>query len=206
MNDRHDWAPPPPPLAPSPAINPYAAPQAEITPGTAGAIEGAEQIRRQLLSHEASLRSIGTLYLIGAYLGGFMTLIMLVAVVLIPLFQQQEFQDLGLMIVLLVVYGFFSFVSYYLGRGLRNLDPKVRTGVTIFSVLGLLGFPFGTLINGYILYLLHCEKGKRVMSAEYQRIVAQTPHIKYRTPTWLVILLVLMIAGIAVMIIVGMRA
>ena len=34
-------------------------------------------------------------------------------------------------------------------------------GWTLLSVIGLIGIPLGTLINAYILYLLHSEKGKR---------------------------------------------
>jgi hypothetical protein len=37
------------------------------------------------------------------------------------------------------------------------------------------------LINGYILYLVFSEKGRRVFSPEYQEIIRQTPHVKYQT-------------------------
>jgi hypothetical protein len=65
------------------------------------------------------------------------------------------------------------------------------------SGVGLLGFPVGTLINGYILFLLFGRKGKTVFSEEYQVVIEQTPHIKYRTPlvVWILLGLVLFVIG-----------
>lgn len=57
------------------------------------------------------------------------------------------------------------------------------------------------IVSLYFLYLLHSEKGKRVMTTEYQQIVEQTPHIQYRTSwiAWLV--LALFIAAFIAMIV-----
>jgi hypothetical protein len=75
---------------------------------------------------------------------------------------------------------------------------RIPTG--ILSGLGLLGFPLGTLINGYILYLIFSQKGKTVFSEEYQAVIEQTPHIKYRTSilVWILLGLVLLVIGIAI--------
>jgi hypothetical protein len=51
----------------------------------------------------------------------------------------------------------------------------------VFGAIGLLGFPVGTLIAGYLLYLLWSEKGNVVFSPRYQRVMQATPHIKYKT-------------------------
>jgi hypothetical protein len=66
----------------------------------------------------------------------------------------------------------------WVGTGLRRLDSRVRLVAGVVSGIGLLSFPFGTLLNGYVLYLLFCEKGSRVLSSEYQQVVAQTPDVR----------------------------
>jgi hypothetical protein len=64
-----------------------------------------------------------------------------------------------------------------------------RVPAIILAVIGLLGFPIGTLLNAYVLWLLASRKGRMVLSAEYASIVEATPHMKYRTPIVLWILL-----------------
>ena len=81
----------------------------------------------------------------------------------------------------------------FMGRGFRKLKAWIKIPGSIFAALGLLGFPLGTLINGYILYLIHSKKGQMVLSEEYRDAIAATPHIKYKTPIYLVILLALVI-------------
>lgn len=169
-------------------VNPYAPPKASIAPGGVATPEAAERIRRELLTHETSLRGIGSLYLLGAFTNGLAA----VGMIAMAAFESSSETSPGLL-GFSVVYGLMTWLFYYLGMGLRRLDAKVRTGVTILAVIGLLFIPIGTLINGYILYLLHSGKGKRVMTPEYQAVFAQTPHIKYRTPVLLIILLVLII-------------
>jgi hypothetical protein len=69
----------------------------------------------------------------------------------------------------------------------------------VLAAIGLLGVPFGTLINGYILYLLLSHKGQRIFAADYPEIVAATPHIKYRTSAAVWVLL-----GLVALLIVGL--
>jgi hypothetical protein len=54
------------------------------------------------------------------------------------------------------------------------------------------------LINGYILYLVFSQKGKTVFSDEYQAVIQQTPHIKYRTSIiiWILLGLVALLLAI----------
>ena len=77
-------------------------------------------------------------------------------------------------------------------------SARVPTG--ILSGIGLLGFPLGTIINGYILYLVFSQKGTTVFSDEYHAVIAQTPHIKYRTSivVWILVGLVLLLIAIGI--------
>jgi hypothetical protein len=75
----------------------------------------------------------------------------------------------------------------------RRLKPWARIGSGILSGIGLLGFPIGTIINGYILYLLFSKKGSMVFSDEYKRVIQQTPHIKYRTSVIILVALGLLL-------------
>lgn len=191
------YAPPPaggPPTNPS--HNPYAPPSARI--GTAGGDVGeAEEIRRQYLNHEASIRSVGCLYVWG---GIFALVVAGIGVLSLPFVffmgegeATEAMGGAGFVVIVILLYGGLGALNYWLGKGLRQLDPKVRTLATVLFVIGLIGFPVGTMLSLYFLYLLHSEKGKRVMTPEYQQIVELTPHIKYKTSwiAWLALILLI---------------
>lgn len=154
-------------------------------------------IRQQHIKHEASLRSVGVLYYIGAIFGLLAAFGMLSGVLLGGLGGEE----ISMLVGILVFYFIFGIASIFIGRGLRQLRPWVKIPVTIFSGLGLLSIPIGTLINGYILYLMYSEKGKVVFSPEYQEIRDATPDIKYQTSklAWGV-LIVLVIALVAIIV------
>ena len=193
-------------------VNPYAAPlaESESLEGSDISLAGAEEIRRRHLKHEASVRSIGTLYYISAAFWGVATIFVAVfhvgVLTLVALRAEAAGRPpmdpigLLLMFVGLALYCVLAVVSYFLGRGLRRLNPRMRMPVGILSAIGLLAFPLGTMINGYILYLLFCEKGKIVFSPEYQEVRRQTPHMRYKTSkvVWilLALLLVLLLLGV----------
>ena len=182
---------------PSPPIDPYAPPKAVIAPGGSANLDDAEQIRNEFLKHETSVRSVGLLYLVSGWLAAFGTVILLLVAVIAMTSVGEAAGNSAFGLGLGLFYAAIAAVSIYIGRGLRRLDPSVRLATTILLVLGLLAVPFGTLINGYFLYLIHGAKGKRVLTPEYQEIVAQTPHIKYKTPLWLILLAILLVALVA---------
>jgi hypothetical protein len=94
------------------------------------------------------------------------------------------------------------------GIGVRGLKSWARIPAGILSSIGLLYLGLGTIVNAYILYLLFCQKGKTVFSDEYKRVIAETPHVKYRTSivAWVVLgLLLLFIEMAMVAALVGRR-
>ena len=149
----------------------------------------AEQIRKEHIKHEASVKSVGILYFLGA-------------LVLLPLGLVNMAMSEAVGIVMGLVFLVFGAAQVWLGVGLRKLRPWARIPTAILSGIGLLGFPAGTLINAYILYLVVSKKGVTVFSEDYQRIIEETPHIKYRTSILVWILLVLVLALIAAAILV----
>ena len=159
-------------------VNPYAAPTARVE--DAGANAEAEAIRRAHINHEASIKAVGALY----YLGGVLAIVVGVGSLLGP-------RDAGLLVtgVLFLVIGVAQFFA---GWGVRALRAWGRIMGIVLSGLGLLAFPIGTLINGYILYLFLAKKGRTIFDAEYQDVIAATPHIKYRTSivVWILLALV----------------
>ncbi len=69
-------------------------------------------------------------------------------------------------------------------RGVRKLAPWARITTIVLAAIGLLGFPVGTLINGYILYLMLSKKGKRIFEDDYRRhhrghAARQIPHVHH---------------------------
>ena len=159
--------------------NPYRASSIDATAMPPEVAGSAEAIRRAHIAHEASVKSIGTLYLLG-----FAVMILGLIGLGVGLFAAPENaapQDvaatIGMGVVFLVIGSVQGFVGYFL----RQLKPWARWVAVVFSAIGLLGIPVGTLISIYFLYLLLSEKANTIFSPEYQHIIAQTPHVKYKT-------------------------
>jgi hypothetical protein len=156
-------------------------------------------LRQAHLGHEAALRAVGTLYDLG-FAGCALGLVALVVAVFArnSLALAPGGEDLPPLLLLALALGLAAWgaLSLWIGYNLRHLRRPVIVPVTVASVLGLINFPFGTLINGYILYLLHSAKGKTVFSDEYRAAIAATKEMKYRTS-----LLAWIIAGVVAVLI-----
>jgi hypothetical protein len=153
--------------------NPFQAPESPFDAGDL-ADTNDEAIRRAHLSHEASVKSVGTLYLIG----GVLCVIGAIALSFSPGgFGGGANVDGGM----IMLFGAIGVVQSVTAFGLRGLHGWARIPTGLLSGIGLLGFPIGTIVNGYILYITFSAKGSMVFSDEYHRIMEQTPHIKYKT-------------------------
>jgi hypothetical protein len=148
--------------------------------------ESPEMLRKKYLNHEAAVRSIGTLYYLGAVVLIFAGVFSLIAKPPSPSLHAA----VGIFIIMLAI-GYF-----YVGRGFRLLDPKIKVIGTILAAIGLLSFPIGTLINAYVLYLIHSQKGKMVFSEEYRQVIQATPNIKYKMSLVVVVLLAILVFAI----------
>jgi len=167
--------------------NPYTAP--ETTTGLLDHSSEEEKIRRKHLNIEASIRSLGTLYLAGgvlALLGPLGTFSS------IPDFSAEP-ENIGYLLGSVLI----PILILVMGIRLRKLSRISVIFAGIISVFGLFLFPVGTIINLLILYTLFCKKGRFVVTPEYQRIIRATPHVRYRTSpvTWalFIILLILLL-------------
>ena len=131
------------------------------------------RIREEHVQHEGSIRAFGILYYIGA------AFLLIGAVGLFAGLTAGGGDDAGLegsvLIGIAVGYLVFGVFMVWVGRGLRALKPSGRIPAIILAAIGLLGFPLGTLINGYLLYLLLSQKGQMVFSEEYAGVRARTP-------------------------------
>jgi len=126
------------------------------------------------------------LYLLGGILFAFGTVVMIVS-----LATGAAMGGVSMGSILIPV---LACVQCVVGYGLRKLQGWARIPAGLLAVLGLLAFPIGTIINGYILYLLFGRKGQMVFSIEYQDVIEQTPHIKYTTSFVVRVLFVLLLA------------
>jgi hypothetical protein len=158
----------------SESANPYAAPAASVDDVPESPEK--EAIRREHINHEASIKAVGFLY----YLGGVLVTIGGIA---------QLAVEPGVGIALLVL-GAGQFVA---GWGVRALRPWGRIAGCVVSGIGLLGFPIGTLINAYILYLFLSKKGRTIFAPAYREVIDATPHVKYRTSVVVWIFLALLV-------------
>jgi hypothetical protein len=170
----------------SDSFNPYAA-----APISSASTE-AEQVREFHLSHEASVKSIAVLYILGSFFGVLASIGWIVAG-LTP--ARGSAGEMAPILLTLGVVGIvLSIAQFVVAFGIRKLAPWSRISCVLLSAIGLLGFPIGTLISGYIIYLMLCAKGKMVFSPEYKQVIEQTPHMKYKTSIVVWIFLGLLIA------------
>ena len=181
-------------------LNPYAAPKAELLNENANA----EVIRQAHISTEASIKSIGCLYYIG-------TLGLLVAVITTgsTVFHSSGTAKTDYLMLMGLIVGLILTAS--LGYGLRRLRfwaAVIAAVISAASVLfGLLSLPqsiIGILIQVLIISTVIGKKGRRVLASDYQQIIAETPHVKHRTATWLwvllaVLVIILIIGAVAAM-------
>lgn len=168
--------------------NPYQAPSSEITNPTAANAD-AEAIRKEYINHETNVKSIGTLYFLGGLIFIMVFLVMLTS-------DESRFGKMKDQLQLTVIGGALVVLLFGLGFGLRNLKRWVRIPTILLAAIGLLGFPIGTIINAYILYLVGGKKGQMVFSEEYQQVIAATPHVKYKSSLLSCFLLLLLIFAV----------
>ena len=190
----------PPDFEPS---NPYAPTSASaaapgFAQGLSPELSHAEAIRRQYLSHEASAKSIGTLYLIGAFLIVPLGVGAIVVTAISFLYGEISTFEAAIMGVAGMLYMGIGLGQGATGLGLRRLRPWARIVAIVLSAIGLLGFPIGTLIAAYFLYILASQKGVYVFSDEYKQVILATPHIKYKTSivVWIFLGLLLLLIGL----------
>lgn len=124
--------------------------------------------RAEHLHHETAVRTAGLLF----YVAGGALAIAAVAVIALRSGEAavRSMSTFGLLA------GGYAFA----GLLLRRLDARARYAATLMGVLGLLAMPIGTVLNGYVLWLIHSKKGRRVLSPEYRDVVAQAPEYECR--------------------------
>ncbi len=170
--------------------NPYEAPQSFDAPPSQ--LSDAEAVRREHLKTEASIKSVGILY----FLGG--CALLLASFASFGAFGKTEgIEDLSRQATVGVLFA-FAIAQFIVGSAVRKLKPWSRIGIGILSGIGLLGFPVGTLINAYILFLTFGKKGQMVFSEPYKEIIAATPHVKYKTSKTVWIILAVVVAIILI--------
>ena len=153
-------------------------------------------IREAHIGHERQLKSVGLLFGLGAVVMA----LALLAIVLpgdagVPGNERQMAGVVGSGVLI----GLFIALAGALAYGYRTLQPWVKYAGTPVSMLGLLALPVGTLIHGYILYLLWCEKGRRVLAPDYAAIIRATPQVRYKRTVgdaFALTLLVLLVVGL----------
>jgi hypothetical protein len=183
--------------------NPYAPPRAKVEDVVAPSGE-AHAIRTEHIKREAEIRSIGSLY----YVAGAGLCLAAFGVMFSPRPHFPNPHAPSVPVLLAICVG-GAVASFFLGAALRKLRPWARIVGIVFAALGLLGFPVGTVINVYILYLLLSEKGRRIFQSDYADIVAATPDVKYKmsivTRIALGLLLVVLLAVAVVLILARSR-
>ncbi len=174
-----------------PQHNPYAA--TEPLSEALSSQSEEEKLRLQYLAHEKSVQSLGALYVLGGAVVG------LVGIIFIP---QMRFGSSPVGIQLSEV-GILSAAVLHgvVGVALWQLRPCARPTAATMAAVGLLAFPCGTVFGPFVMYLLLCRKGRIIFSEAYRDAIRATPHIKYRTEVF-----TLVVVGILMLIVGSMLA
>ncbi|MCW1883480.1 hypothetical protein OKA04_01990 [Luteolibacter flavescens] len=168
--------------------NPYQAPVVEDISALAVPSAGLEVIRVAHIKHEASIRAVGYLYLIGALMNVFFLVVLLAGnETLAARENASTYWPLAGAFVTLAI------ICFTAGIGLRRLRPWSKIPAAVIAAISFVYAPIGTLIGICILYLIFCTKGRMVLSPAYADIVVQTPHIRGRSPVWIWIILLVLV-------------
>lgn len=173
------------------SFNPYAP---VLETAVLGSQTDAEATRRLYLNHEASVKAIGFLFALGGFFLSILAIFQIAAVANMGMVGATE------AIIVASMFAVLGPLQLSTGIALRKLKPWSRIVAAVFSAIGLIAFPIGTLINGYFLYLLLGKKGTFVFSPEYAAILEATPHIKYKISKWVIGLLVVVLVFLALVI------
>lgn len=125
-------------------------------------------LRAAHLHHETILVTMGRLY----YAAG--ACLLLAGITIAVLRQNGE----GLRIA--SVFAMLAAGHAFAGHLLRRLDARARFSASVMAVVALFAVPIGTVLGGYVLYLVHSAKGRKILSPEYRAVVARTPEYKCR--------------------------
>lgn len=177
--------------------NPYAPPQVtELSASRPGNAE-AEAIRQEHIKTEATVKSVGTLFYLGMVLWGMLGVTIVIG--FIRKTDQSIFLEGNVILVVAMIQGILAY-------GLRRLRSWARWPSVALSIIGLLGFPLGTIISIMILLNLIGAKASMVFSPQYKDIIAATPHVKYKSsvvPIILLVILLLILIGVIVSVMMG---
>ena len=144
-----------------------------------------EEIRKTYIDHETTIKSVSYLYYLGA---GVLIMTSVTAAILNR--GDKPFGDRISGVMLMVGIALFE---VWVGMDLFSLKRWARVAAGILSGLGLLSIPIGTIIHGYVLYLLFGKKGAEVFSPSYQKIIAETPGVKGKTSVMMWVCMGLMV-------------
>jgi hypothetical protein len=186
-----------------PALGPvdaYRPPSANLEFADAAAPE-AVAIREAHIGHERQLKSVGLLFGLAAF--ALITSAALIAMPSWPPGPGEVRVTVEYAPAYLAILGSIGVVLGALAYGYRTLSPWVKYIGTPVSMLGLLAIPVGTLIHGYVLYLIWCEKGRRVLAPDYAAIIRATPQVRYKRTVgdWIALTpLLLLVVGLAAMV------
>ena len=182
--------------------NPYASPTVDVSsvPSTGAVPSDAERIRREHISHEASVKSIGLLQ----YVGG--ALMSLSGIAGLLLFAANPRAD-AVGAIFGPIYIVLGILSFVLGYNLRKLRGWARWTTVVVTSIGILfmlsglavaildlvranvslvgltvpvaAFLLIALIPFCVVGLLVARKSRVIFSESYRQVIEQTPHIKY---------------------------
>jgi len=192
--------------------NPFASPQTSAA-AAAPEIDGqseAERIRRDHIGNEANIKGIGGLVFIGG-LGNAASAVILLGVWMKAGENARTIALAGLIGGAIVSGALQLFGGVQLIR-LRSIGRALATLALVLSILVSVAtadnsFAVGQSIGRMIIPILIISmlwraKATMIFSDRYRlEIIPMTPHVKYRTPRWLWILLGLFLLGLLVMIV-----
>jgi len=176
-----------------------AVPVSEVEDCGTGAKMSSEEIRRVYIDHETSIKSVSYLY----YLGSVFVVIMAVTSAIVNKGEKPLMDRISTAMLMSGIAVFQAWV----GMELRTLKRWARVAAGILSGIGLLSIPIGTIINGYILYLLFGKKGAEVFSPGYQMVIAETPGVKGKTSVmvWVVMGLMVLLCIIGILVVIFVK-
>jgi hypothetical protein len=141
-----------------------------------------EKYRIEYINHESGIRSLSLIYY------GFGIILIANAAINLKFVEYMATCLIG------------GIISLFVGTGLVKIASWSRTAAAIIALYGMTAMNVWTLIFGYALYILFCEKGGFVFDESYQRSIKNTPEIQWKYTLLPIVMLALAVLVFAIQI------
>lgn len=190
------------------SVYPVAAGEGSGIPVSDEAVNGElHSIRRQYLTHERAVNSVGTLFFFSALLSLLASIMVVAAPFLYMLYANAPITGSAVLVCLVLSLCLIGLVilQALVAIAMRRKLKNARYAAMLLAAVGLLAIPFGTIFGIVVLMIMGAKETSYVLSEEYKKVIKATPQYDAAPVPWVWITLVVgaMIVVLGTLLLIG---